>query len=97
MSENISGATDGEIRTSLQEDVRYAFRETVRLAEEVAFWKYHACYHRSIIMSAIPSVKVPPIHISEKFYDAALRDLEQQRREENKNRYDAEPSHEIMS
>ena len=70
--------------------VRDAISETARTADELAFWRYQAIYHRTLVLD--PNA-LKRIYIEEcQVWSEAEKQLEAQRADENRERYShAEP------
>lgn len=67
--------------------VRDAISETARTADELAFWRYQAIWHRSMMMHGKPGPGQAPMLEGTRYWSDAERDLEHARVAENRERY----------
>lgn len=68
--------------------VRDAIGETARCADELAFWRYQAIWHRAMMLHGTPGPGQTPLLMEESpRWKEAERQLEEQRIEENRERF----------
>jgi hypothetical protein len=64
-----------------------AIHETAATADELAFWKFQAIYHRALMLRGKPMPKDVLVLDGSPVWKEAERQLEEQRVEENRERY----------
>lgn len=67
--------------------VRDAIRETAATADELAFWRYQAIWHRALMLQGKPGPGQTLSLETSRVWKEAERQLEQHRVEENRDRY----------
>lgn len=67
--------------------VRDAIGETARCADELAFWRYQAIWHRALMLHGKPGPGQTLLLEGSRVWKEAEKQLEEQRTQENRERY----------
>lgn len=67
--------------------VRGAISETARCADELAFWRFQAIWHRTLMLYGKPGPGQTLLLEESQVWEEAEKQLEEQRRQENRERY----------